>query len=318
MITVPTPTSHETVGWGVEGQEEFLTAALEGYSRDSQPTPFNIKSGENAEEFREFVGYQDWLLAADFADRGYKISDAQRPAVLDSHGYQSPSIQNLSVKYNLSYCREEWSKKLKKFGATLYELSMIGGNINEGLLSCPPYAYQGEEIDKVTSAAVRSCNAANFRMVFGGITGEKLSEKVLNRVKNLKHGQEVAPMEFYAGILKSEHFKQRYSKKIDMFDTYGASLSDISKVAKVVKAKGGEAYCVAALSSRIITATGHRVVILSADDKDVVCHDPAVSGGGEAIKIPRKKFAERWAGGYNRTFLFVSRDIPQADLRPVE
>lgn len=319
MITPPTLTNHETAGWEVESQEEFLTTALKDYNKhDTKATPFNIKSGENAERFREFVGYQDWLLAADFEEQGYKISDVERPAVLDSQGYQSPSIASLSLKYNLGRYREEWSQKLKKFGATLYELAMLGDGIDDGLLDRPPYAYQGEEIEKLVAAAARSCNAASFRMVFSGITGEKLSEKVLNKVKCNKYGQEVAPIEFYAGILKSEHFKERYNKRVDMFDAYGASLADISRVAKTVKSKEGEVYCVAALSSRVVSSTGHRVVVLSADENHVVYHDPGVIGGGEAIKIPKKEFAEKWAGGYNRALLFVSRDIAQANPRPIK
>lgn len=311
-MAITTQINCEAPEWSVGTQEEFLTAALDGYDKYDAQSPFIIKSGENAARFKEFVGYQDWLLAADFEERGYKISDAQRPAVLEARAYQSRPIQDLCLKYSLKYYREEWGGKLQRFGATLCKLSLTGGIIDEGLLDRPPYSPQGEEIKEIASASTRSCNAANFRMVFGGITGQKLGEKVLNKVKCQKYGHEVAPMEFYAGILKSEHFKQRYRKKVDMFDTYGASFSDISKVARVVKAKGGDVYCVAALSSKALAGTGHRVTILNADESSVTCHDPGMTSGGEAIKIPRQEFAERWAGGYNRAFIFVSRDIAQS------
>jgi hypothetical protein len=170
--------------------------------------------------------------------------------------------------------------------------------IEPGLLDTPPYTQQG--------MFRQDCAGACFRMIFADIAGWMPSKgSVATAV-----GHNTVPDDIYSGALLSEAMRDLTGKQTSVIDMVGGSLAGIGKIVSSYKRRRpeGAAYAVTSYRSELRSdEVWHEMVLLSVDNREVICHDPSATGRGRPFRhIPKKQFIERWAPTLNRARIILA------------
>lgn len=154
----------------------------------------------------------------------------------------------------------------------------------------------------------RTCGIATFCMMFEEITGQPITEKQIleaARIQGLiEEGQipgEFISDEILVNLFRTKAFKEAFPG-IDVrpVSFFGCDFDDISSALAKLREKylGIKALCKASIKSEITQVGWHSVILLSADENQVIIHDPSNRVGSAFRSIPKREFIERWGNTF--------------------
>ena len=204
--------------------------------------------------------------------------------------------------------REKKDDELTKLSQQNIVPKLQKQTIPQGVLDIPPHYYPQE--------SSRTCVTANFRMIFEALTGRTLEETTLldaARTQGLiNEGQiagELLPEETLLKLFQADKFKEHFPETIArVIDLDSADFEDISELVSGLKAKAPslQAYCMARIGSEVFEEGWHSVLLLSADEQNVVVHDPSNKVGGASKRISKPDFAQRWGKAFLGSYLVLA------------
>ena len=201
--------------------------------------------------------------------------------------------------------------ELLRIGDEVVRPIVAGQTIPEGHLNVPAFRRQGDGANH--AYAMQGCFNACFRMVFGDLIPQwRINEASLATAVENTYGERVIHDEEYLKLFFSGAFKKLCQKQLHVTTFTGIDLDAIQKTTAKIKdhIPGSKCYAIVNIGSESHTAgVLHTNVLLSADEKNVYCHDPTYSLNGEKganRPIAKADFARRWAIGLNRAHLITA------------
>ncbi len=233
------------------------------------------------------------LAIYDHAFAALKELSADLPPILAisaSHNLVSEALEvynRLSTdhKQKVEVIRQSTERELVDLINSRMIPEMENRTIQKGLLEAPPYQAQQDH---------RTCAIANFCMIFAGITGIFIPERVIFE----------AAKEVEGIIIKGTHGARMINpdklwqmlQNVFTYKFLGMNIDVLNGIFAHWK-KGGpnrEAYLTVSLSSEVVEGGTHEVVVLGIDEKYVIVHDPSQRVGAANRQIDKKDFIHRW------------------------
>lgn len=262
--------------------------------------------------------FEDFDRVKEETDAALEAIDSRlTPECLMDARYQDPRVRYLlqglsrQNRQQIELAKYNRIGQLRNLGATSIASALSAQTLPEDVLNPTPYAYQGENWshNEVKSA----CGLAAFRMVFGAIAGWKPAEHVVASRLMGWHNSVIVEDSVFAKLFSTDAFREASGKKVAAIDIIGADLDYIGMFAQKLKAgrPNLEAYGVLTFGARGEHNRNHddrlhKVVLLGADERGIVCHDPSPENGGERLVLDADLIADRWAIANNHARIFVA------------
>lgn len=184
--------------------------------------------------------------------------------------------------------------------------AMSGQKIEPNLLSTPPFSKQEYTYFTYT------CSNACFRMIYGGITRERLSQFTVVRALQQTYPRDRLPPlvddEVYLSVFQTPTFRETFGTDVRFISFAGVDFKEIGEIVRRVKDKDPEVdvYCMLNVSSDSAGAS-HSVILLEAGLETITVHDPNKFDGNPWKSRPKNKFIRRWARELLRGHLVFSK-----------
>lgn len=286
-----------------EEQEAFLHHALLEAAYIDDPTRF--AKGPFGEHFATIL---------EGIDSGLRQLDPEfTPEYLMPYSYQSPTTRDMSgdlepdERIALRRLKEERDKRINDLATKTIGPHVVDQIIPRGVLDEPAYRYQGQHWKDYESQ--RACANACFRMVFEGITGFDVYEDILAEQMIKKRGHSIVADSEYRKIFGTEVFNEVSDKHVQSIELMGADIKAIGTIAMRIKQRNADAKVFSVItlgSERASKDVWHQCVLLGADARSIICHDPGTLQKRPARLLPREDFVKRWAVAHNRAQIFIS------------
>lgn len=242
-----------------------------------------------------------------------EVNPKLTPEFIMPFGYRSREVQQMEGELKpeeriaLGDLQRERDARIRRLASDVIAPVVMDQVIPKGVLDEPAYRWQGQHWRDYSSG--RACANACFRMTLNGIAGFDVQEHIVARGMIRHRGNAVVPDSEYRKIFATDVFKETTNKRVISFELAGADLKAIGSIAMRIKQRNEDAKVFSTLilgSDRASKDTWHHNVLLAADARGVICHDPAAADKLPARILRREDFIKRWSIAHNRAQIFIS------------
>lgn len=274
----------------------------------------------DAHEFRTVKGpyYGDFNKILGDATERLRALDPNLPReALIPASYQDPETQRYTRRLGTTArSRIKILASRKQQAITDLTKDKLYGDFSQqaippGTFDIPPYARQEN-----SGFTGKTCTMANFRMLFAGITGHDVEHAVVqDSLEELFSSQDkslrLLADEEYLRVFRTSIFKKAFPTEVQAVSFLGTDFKTLAGLATALRARVPDAqiFCMVNVESEYkdaLAGSWHNCILLSADEKDVIVHDPSIDHGQASRAIPKDRFIWRWAQAYLHSHLIIA------------
>lgn len=227
--------------------------------------------------------------------------------------YRSPQTTGI-IQFYSGQRKDAFESLLLEYRTGLNEIAgklasdTIDFQLPRELLTVPAYASQVGD-----AAGFRECFNACFRMVFNSLTDLDVSQHQVRMAMNTSCNTGVVDDEEYLKVFTNPKFAEMTDRTCKVVTFTGTDLGVLGRTAQSIKEKRPDAQIYSMVSflsdGALMLKTPmvwHTGILLHANDKHVVIHDPAEKVGHPEKQMTKSEFLRRWGAAFNRAHLIIA------------